>query len=272
MQILNCIPMLIFMISMATITSSPTIDNCPSWVRDSKRVSDLGMISEAVSWDRGYEQLAGFCGSYHMVEERHGIYDTRMRIYHQQQPKTNVSVIVFRPTQQNPIGEEIHVDRRLVPCHLVNGGCVGMVNDRFQRAFLDLIDQSSSFSTDHEYYLTGHSLGGSLQIFMGIHLWLQYNIIPVMMIGLAGPFVGDEEFTQSYQHPLRTAMHDRWWQIETVNDASQRDGTVEGYNVDHPPYIFIDETTLCLLPISTPIPGTYGMHDLINYREGLYHT
>jgi len=259
----------ILMMTATLAITEMRIEDCPEWVRESKRVSDLGMISEAVSWDSGYEQLIGFCGTYEMVEETHGIYDTRMRVY--ENIGTDVSVIVFRPTQQNPDGGNIHVDRRLVPCRLAVG-CVGRVHDRFQQAFLDLLSQSAfSFPQDREYYLTGHSLGGSLQIFMGVHLWLHHNILPTMMIGLAGPFIGDEEFTQTYQHPLRAAMEEQWWQIETVDDASQRDGTVEGYNTNQPPFIFIDETSLCLLPIASPIPGTYGMHDLTNYREGLYH-
>lgn len=246
--------------------AAASIEICPSWVMESKRVSDLGMLSETVSQDVGMEHLVGFCGKYNLVEQSEGIYDTRMRIYRQE----NTLLVVFRPTQQNPEAEAIHTDRKLVPCQIVRG-CAGRVHQRFQEAFLDLLGKISPSSLwllqgAEEIYLTGHSLGGSLQIFMGVYLWLSYGIIPNMMIGFAGPFIGDQEFSQAY--PLDPQQ---WWQIETVDFShpSIRDTTVEEYNTPQAPFLFINTDKICLLPIS-PQPNTYGMHDLINYRQGLY--
>jgi hypothetical protein len=83
------------------------------------------------------------------------------------------------------------------------------------------------------------------------------------MLGLAGPFIGDETFSTKYQKPLHDKLQNRWYQVETT-DQSSFDGTVEGYNTDNS-QIFIDNDLICGVEISK-LPDSYGMHDLRNYH------
>lgn len=292
------ITMAIFGFMMGTGTSKPSIE-CPPILSTSGIANDLGLLADAVSW-KNSDVVKGLCGKYEQIYEKNGAFDTRMRIY--QHLKTNHTVFSFRPTQQTHEGGDIHNDRKLSACRYMNGSCYGLVNDRFQQAFSTLIED-----LDDDFFHTlktlnvstvGHSLGGSFQLMMGVYLHSMFEIKPQWMLGLAGPFVGDKVFTTTYQYPLKDALGDRWWQMETVDvdDEKNYDATVEGYNVNNgdgipdwsnlpfnplspiQPWIpdqdriktpiYIDTKALCGLEIQ-PVDESYGMHDLKNYREGL---
>lgn len=246
---------------------------CPSWIYQDGIANDLGYLSDVVSWDGGYHQIHGVCGDYHLLAESEGIYDTRMRIYENGED----AVIIFRPTQQTREGGDIHVNRQLVSCVLFPN-CTGLVNDRFQRAFLDMIQKlPQNLIQDRlcskKILLTGHSLGGSLQLMMAIYLWSGWGILPEISLGLAGPFIGDEVFTRNYQKPFLEAMDQKWWQIEAVHKYNgwDVDGTVSGYQVDHSPFLYIQQEAICRLSVNH-LSDSYGMHDLKNYRTGLKGT
>jgi len=257
-------------------------------------LNDLGLMAEVVSWDNS-DNVMGVCGEYIQVYEKHGDYDTRLRIY--ENVKTNHTVFSFRPTQNSKEGGDIHVDRKLSACRYMNESCFGMVNERFQEAFITLIQDldDNFFEMIHgnNVSIVGHSLGGSFQLMMGIYLYNMYNITPKYMLGLAGPFVGDVVFTNTYQKSLREVMGENWWQIETVDisNPSNFDGTVEQYNVNNDdgggfptivwdPFphiitkpkedntktpIYIQKNVICGFYIH-PLTESYGMHDLKNYR------
>lgn len=244
---------------------------CPSSLMRSGTANDLARISDIVSWDGGFETVHGVCGEYHLLAQTDGIFDTRMRIY---EKTSEEIVVVFRPTQQTKEGGDIHVNRVLVPCQLFPN-CSGLVNDRFQQAVLDLMGKlPSSFLEEkvkgRKVYLTGHSLGGSLQLAMAVHLWQHLNTTPEMSLGLAGPFIGDTIFTETYQKPLKDILGENWWQVESMNRYNnwEVDGTVEGYQVDHPPLLEIQQEVICRLPVDK-LWDSYGMHDLRNYQTGL---
>lgn len=258
-----------FCFSMLT-TESTTIQPCPPWLQQSGRVNDMSLLADTVSWNGGYETIQGVCDTYHLSLQTEGIYDTRMRVY-----ETMEEVYIqFRPTQQTNAGGDIHVDRRLVPCTFLPE-CCGLVHDRFQQAFQDLVANIPSgfleekVAQNKTFYLSGHSLGGSLQLFMALYLWKQYDRLPQLSLGLAGPFIGDQEFTRVYQETFKQQMGDNWWQIEAQNkyNSWDLDGTVEGYQVDSPPLLFIQKDAICLLPVDH-LDDSYGMHDLKNYRTG----
>lgn len=283
------------------VDAAPSVQ-CPSSLSKSGIANDLGLLADAVSWDRS-DIVKGVCGKYEQIYEKNGAYDTRMRIY--QDLVSNHTVFAFRPTQNTREGGDIHNDRKLSACRYMNGSCYGLVNDRFQEAFSTLIED-----LDDAYFKSlrtlnvstvGHSLGGSFQLMMGIYLHNMFNVTPRFMLGLAGPFVGDVVFTTTYQTPLKDAVKDGWWQIETVDKTDPRsyDGTVEGYNVNNgdgvpdwsnlpfnplSPFqpwvpredrlktpIFIDKSALCGVKIN-PLAESYGMHDLKNYRLALQGT
>lgn len=244
---------------------------CPDNLVQSGIANDLAKISDMVSWNGGYETIQGVCGEYHLLVQTDGIYDTRMRIYEKTPEEI---VIVFRPTQQTKESGDIHVDRVLVPCRLFPN-CSGLVNDRFQQAVIDLVHKIPPCLLEdrvkgRNVYLTGHSLGGSLQLAMGIFLWKHLGTLPVMSLGLAGPFIGDTNFTQTYQEPLKKLLGDKWWQVESMNryNTMEVDTTVEGYQVDRSPLLDIQQDAICRLSVDK-LWDSYGMHDLRNYQTGL---
>lgn len=271
---------------------------CPSSLTEDGFVNDLALLSDTVSWPVGSQlKIQGVCGLYVNTLEIKGKFDTLLRVYTDNEK--NTTIFSFRPTQQTPEGGDIHNERRLVACRFLEGSCYGMVNDRFQQAFQDIIQQiDDEFINDirhHSISTVGHSLGGSLQLFMAIYLFQKYNIEPTFSLGFAGPFIGDNVFTNTYMNPLKQALGDRMWQIETIDLSNPQnfDGTVEGYNVNNsegsPNWgslplnpmsrfrpslseettiktpVFIDEDDLCGINI-TPLSDSYGMHDLRNYR------
>ena len=277
---------------------------CPSSLTDDAFVSDLALLSETVSWPhRSQLHVKGTCGTYTNVMEAKGEYDTLLRVYTEMEK--NTTIFSFRPTQQTSEGGDIHNDRRLVACRFLDGSCYGMVNDRFQSAFLDLVEQIDDDFIEsirhHSISTVGHSLGGSLQLFMAVYLFQKYSIEPSFVLGFAGPFIGDRVFTDTYLTPLKEALGDRMWQIETVDASNPQnfDGTVEGYNVNNGdgspnwgalPFnplsrfrpevpsdtsvktpIFIDDEDLCGVNI-VPFTDSYGMHDLRNYRRAFQGT
>lgn len=246
---------------------------CPSWMSENGTINDLGLLADTVSWNGGYQEISGACGRYSLIAESDGIYDTRMRIY---EDGSDI-YINYRPTQQTPAGGDIHVNRVMTPCTFIDG-CTGLVHQRFQEAFLDLLHRLPENLIEdrvkgRRVHLCSHSLGGSLQLFMGVYLWKQHDTVPATMLGLAGPFIGDRAFTDAYQRELKTLTGDRWWQVETVSayNSYSYDGTVEGYNVDNWPYIDIMYESICGVVI-TPLPDSYGMHDLRNYRLAMTGT
>lgn len=258
---------------MSGTTAAPYIE-CPEWVSYNGIVHDLLTLSDAVSSET-HDNVQGVCGNYKMEYEREGWYDTRMRIYNSEQ--TNQSFIVFRPTQQNREGEAIHEGRRMVDCYFLSN-CKGKVHDRFQQAFLSLISVPSGDQmwTEHllpTVFVGGHSLGGAFQLFMALLLWKEYQIIPNMSFGFAGPFFSDQLFGKTYLDEFRVIMNGRWWQVETVDasNPSNFDGTVEGYQVGKDE-LYIDMYSVCGFYIQPlPIPQqAYGMHDIKQYM--LYTT
>lgn len=247
--------------------------NCPAWMGESGIANDLGLLADTVSWNDGYAVINGTCGEYNLLAEANGVYDTRMRVY---ETVNDTVIINYRPTQQTLAGGDIHVNRVLVPCVFFDG-CIGLIHQRFQEAFLDLLSllpesfiEEDIVAGNRTIHLSGHSLGGSLQLFMAIYLWRQHGIVPKTVLGLAGPFIGDETFTAAHQVGLKELLGDRWWQIESVNrnNAYEFDGTVEGYNVNYEPYIYIMQDAVCGLQVDR-LGDSYGMHDLRNYRTGL---
>lgn len=247
------------------------LSNCPSWMLRSGIVNDLGKLSDIVSWDGGFELVHGVCGEYHLLTQTEGIYDTRMRIY---EKTPEEKVVVFRPTQQTSAGGDIHVNRQLVPTTFLSNA-TGLVHDRFQQAFQDLIQKLPERFIVNELkgkkvYVTGHSLGGSFQLFMALYLWKEWDTLPELALGFAGPFIGDEVFNQIYQVPFQELMGDKWKQIEAVNRYNEwdKDGTCEGYQVDSYPYLYINQNAICLLP-TDHLSYSYGMHDLRNYQTGI---
>lgn len=259
---------------VARVDGGTTVSQCPSWFHVNGRVRDMGFLSDVVSWDIGFEFVNGTCGNYLMIGQADGLYDTRMRIYRNMQDGS--ATIVFRPTINTVNGLEILEDRALVPCELIEENpCIGHVNDHFQAAFLSLLWnlptviflQVIHYMEDNrksDVYLTGYDLGGSLQLMMGIYLMENYQIIPRMMIGFGGSFIGDANFTNAYQIPLRDAMGDHWRQIETVdarNTSRSDTNTIQGGGV-------IQEEVLCNLLIH-PMADVPDLHNLKNYRSGL---
>lgn len=240
--------------------SGRAIDDCPISIASSGFANDLGLLSDQVSSEE-YD-VQGLCGLYKPLLTVNAIYDTRVRLYQ----KDNNLFILFRPTQQTNEGGDIHVNRRLVSCQFIND-CQGMVHERFQEAFIGLVHEIDwQKFYNYNVYIGGHSLGGAFAIFMGIFLYKNYNITPKMILGIAGPFIGDEKFNQNYLAPLKEIVND-WWQIENYNDQDS-DLTVEKYNVDYYPYISVYEPAVCKVFVNR-IWDSYGMHDLRNYRQAL---
>lgn len=113
-------------------------------------------------------------------------------------------------------GEAIHHNRTMVNCTFLDGGCQGQVHNKFQQAFEEVrgrsIHQSarwpqvchttqSNLHTTHNstrtqliakcwtdvgplrgrrVYVTGHSLGGGMSVFMSIKLWKVMDQIPLV--------------------------------------------------------------------------------------------
>lgn len=265
---------------IVTTTQALPTRHCPGWFRFSGHVNDMGLLADAVSWDDNSQDVAGQCAAYRVVQEVEGLYDTRMRIY-QTVNGTDV-FIVFRPTQQTPEGQKIHDNRQLVGCDFVPGGCVGRVHERFQQAFKSLFKSKDTtvkpyVTNNLKVYLVGHSLGGALTIFAAVYLWHTYGVLATINLGFAGPFIGDERFTNHHIQPLRMLYGSSWWQIETVDSNKPNtnyDGTVETYNIGNNEKnnnIFIEDDLVCGLYIDPlPIPSeSYGMHDLKQYRTVL---
>jgi len=249
--------------AITNVMAYPSIQ-CPEWMSRDAFANDLGLIAEVASWDAGYERIHGIRTMYELIAEAEGIYDTRMRVYE----SSGEIIMTYRPTQQTPAGGDIHNDRRLVPCIFFEG-CEGHVDDRFQAAFIDLLNKlpADLLSTNKTIHMASHSLGGALQLYMAVLLAYKYDRRPATILGLAGPFIGDDIFTSVYLKSLRS---ERWWQVETINrlNPTEYDGTVESYNVDGDPRIMILMDAVCGLTIDK-LPDSYGMHDLRNYRLGL---
>lgn len=241
--------------------------SCPTWWRTDWRVRDLVRLSDVVSWDGGFEKVPSHQGSasFWLQTQMNGVYDTRMRVYSRTSP--NETVIVFRPTQATPEGQAIHANRRLVPCALYPG-CTGLVHERMQEATLSLmktVDWDALLHNASTVWITGHSLGGALSLMASVVL-RRANVVNAdrplaMVLGLAGPFVGDETFVAA--ETATTSFPS--FQVETIDAVGKGfDGTVEGYNVDQPPFIYINTSRICGVEI-TPLSDSYGLHDLRNY-------
>lgn len=237
---------------------------CPLWMKQNGIIRDMAFLSDTVSWN-DVDKVEGVCGIYNVVFESNGLYDTRMRLYLSE----NNLFIVFRPTQQNPEGENIHRERRLTECRFISS-CIGKVHERFQEAFFSLIENEKwkeYIDNSKTIFTTGHSLGGSLQLFMALYLKNNLNILPHYSIGFAGPFIGDYVFSRHHLTDFRLAMNERWWQIETINkETMEFDGTVETYQIDTDKLAIVNESICGFDIIPLPIPShAYGMHDLKQY-------
>lgn len=258
---------LCFSLMMATIISALPQQECPVWMRTNGFINDMGLLADAVSWNNDGSEIQAICERFVIKHDISGKYDTRMRVYQSQ--NYNLSVVVFRPTQSTPDGQNIHTNRQMSACTFLPN-CQGKVHDRFQEAFLSLVDQIKDWSfLEYDIATIGHSLGGSLQLFMGLFLWKKYNKAPILSLGFAGPFIGDLVFSKSYLDNYSSIVKHNWWQIETIdiNNSGKYDGTVEGYQVGNNE-IYIDMNAVCSFPIHPlPIPEeAYGMHDLRQYR------
>lgn len=248
---------------VAPVSAVPV--ECPTWMRNNGYINDLGLLADAVSWPLHDAQVVrGVCADYVLDQEVDGLYDTRMRVYTSRQ--YNLSVVAFRPTQPTPQGQAIHSDRQLTPC-VFFPYCEGRVHGRFQDAFLSLVGKIENWSFAYNDVATvGHSLGGSLQLFMGVYLWETLEKMPILGLGLAGPFIGDEAFASAHLEPYFGRMQGNKWQVEVVDVADTRrfDGTVETY--DH--QLFVLPDAVCRFPIHPlDVPRhAYGLHDLRQYR------
>jgi len=252
---------------VATITTALPYRECPVWMRTNGFINEMALLADAVSWDNDGSKIKGVCEEFVITHDISGKYDTRMRIYQSQ--NYNLSVVSFRPTQPTPDGQNIHNNRQMTSCSFLFD-CRGKVHDRFQEAFLSLVRQIDDWQfLQLDIATIGHSLGGSLQLFMGLYLWKKFNKPPILSLGFAGPFIGDALFSRTYLNAYFYIMDHNWWQIETVdmNNPSRYDGTVEGYQVGNNE-IFIDMDAVCSFPINPlSIPDqAYGMHDLRQYR------
>ena len=224
-------------------------------------LSDLGVLADAVSWDGIYHVDAPSGRAFDVSYESEGVFDTRLRIYDWE----DTSVFVFRPTQQTPAGGDIHVDRRLVPTTFITNG-TGMVHERFQMAFESLTDGlDMTRYANRTVMMCSHSLGGALNLFMNVYLQHENQITPTPVLSLAGPFIGDEAFTKAHVSTLRGY----WRHLEVVDESNPDavDRTVEGYNVDQPPYIFVDMDHVCGLWAHIVEPS--NLHLIQNYQAGL---
>jgi hypothetical protein len=251
----------LLLISFVFYAFSYPDQTCPLFYQQSGIVQDLALLSDAISSYPIGADVLGVCGPYTCIEQTEGIYQTRMRIYKNQNQD---HFIIFRPTQQTPEGTSIHVDRQLVPCDLWEN-CSGLVMDKFQNAFLSLID--NSLNLGENTFISGHSLGGVFAVMMGLYLYNVYNIVPQIILNLAGPFFGDIEFNRLYLEPLKEIMGEKLQFIETINqyNLSEFDGTIEGYNTPNFPFINIAPNLICGIPINK-LSDSYGMHDLRNYQ------
>lgn len=235
---------------------------CPQSWSNQPLYHDLVILADVVSWNNDYQLVKGDASFYKCMYEKEGKYDTRMRVY---QSYNNETILVFRPTQSTDEGGQIHVNRVLTNCLFLNQSCQGMVHQRFQEAFLSLSENMPSIQNSSSIYVVGHSLGGSLALFMALYLYHVLRLTPISVIGLAGPFIGDEKFSELYLPLFEDSI---WFQVEAINsyNLSEYDGTVEGYNVDKPPYIYIDQHAICTVTVPKK-EDSYGMHDLKNYME-----
>jgi hypothetical protein len=252
-------------LSSLFVHSNP-IQSCPEFLSKQPIYSDIVTLSDVVSWNEGFEYIHGLNGIYSCIYDALGIYDTRVRVY---ENNNHDIFIVYRPTQQTYDGSLIHQERRLSSCTFMNGSCYGLVNDRFQQAFISLTtDDFLEKIRDKNVFIAGHSLGGSFTIFMGIYLTNVLHQFPRLILNLAGPFIGDANFYYFYQYPNFDTMTNSSFMIESVNLYNQNefDGTVEGYNVDASPYLYIDQSKICGVTVPK-LADSYGMHDLRNYKQ-----
>jgi len=239
---------------------------CNNNIYNSGRMNDLALLADSVSSQPYYSEIYGVCSSYKTIYEKDGSYDTRMRIYENDQKE---KFVIFRPTQQNPTGTSIHAYRQMVPCSFLSPNCNGLVLDRFQQAFSSLVSDTDSFWTPgSNIYISGHSLGASFSVMMGVYLVNDFQITPKMILNMAGPFFGDSVFNQDYLISLAESLQENLVICESVNENNQSefDGTIEGYNCGTQPDINILNYLICGVPIYK-LPNSYGMHDLNNYRE-----
>ena len=254
------IKLILFLLNILYIFAKPN-DQCPVQMIESGLTTDLIVLADQISNEA--RDISGLCGQYKPVKTCNGIYDTRMRIY----DRNGSYFIVFRPTQQNPTAEEIHIDRRLVPTSFLTRDNRGRVHNRFQQAFINLYEECKdiidTFNNQTPIYITGHSLGGSFSLFMSAKLYYDHNLIAKKMYGFAGTFIGNKEYTESVQNLMRDQIDMRIVETVNKNDWDQFDGTSEYYNtLDNTMYI--DNNLICGFYIE-PLRNSYGMHDLKNY-------
>lgn len=251
-----------------TLVASKPLYECPRWMESNGFINEMGLLADAVSWPANHRVVQGVCETFIITHDISGKYDTRMRIYESQD--YNLTVIAFRPTQSTPEGQQIHANRSMAPCTFFPH-CRGRVHARFQEAFLSLIQQIVDWDLlrKRQIATVGHSLGGSLQLFMGLFLWEAFHSAPILGLGFAGPFIGDACFSKAHMVDYWHVMGHNGWQIETVDmdDPTRYDGTVEGYQVGEQD-IYVDRDAICSFSIHPlPVPEeAYGMHDLRQYR------
>jgi len=256
---------MIFVSSMAFfyMTSSTTTIECPNDWKSNRTLADLVLLAEAVSYPNGSVVIHGQHSNYTMIHQADGLYDTRMRWY----TDTEHSVyVVFRPIQETWSGMQIHLNRKLVPCTL-SKGCVGHVHQRFQLAFLDMIQTIPSllWSRLQEapfIYTTGHSLGGSLARFFSVYSFLHSFPTPSVAILFGAPFIADETFEKTY-----LSKDDGIWDVFTINAENplETDTIMENYNVPLPPFIYIEDDQVCSMTVVKRW-DTFTIHDLRNYQ------
>jgi hypothetical protein len=264
---MNLIKIIFLLFTIFPVIARPDYP-CSNNIIENGLTTDMIRIADQVSG--GEEDVFGKCGSYRSLITCNGIYDTRMRIYEMIMNNNMIYIIVFRPTQQTPIGGDIHVNRELIPTSFLISNNRGRVHHRFQEAFINLYDQCKHvidiFNNNSTIYITGHSLGGAFALFMSAKLYYDYNLTS-KVYSFAGTFIGNKEYTEYVQNNIKENVEINLVETVDKNNWDNFDGTTEYYNTPDNS-IYIDHDMICAFYVE-PLKDSYGMHDIKNYYSAV---